>query len=447
MKQLLINKFTLIRNDKDNLTLWMNNLLVLYAFMLPISQTIKATLFTFIVILFALRGELVKILKETWDNKVVRAFVYFFFIYLIGLLWSEDIKEGLYAVKSIKYGLYLIIFYSVVDGRYINRVVTAFILGMFISELTSYGIMLGVMPWRLEFNNILFYAAPSLSDPSPFLNHIHYGVALALAVILIGHKIYYSKNIIVVKLFMSIFILSATVNIFVTGGRTGYITFILLILTLAIFYLKRYAIIAFVFLALVLGVAYNSSNVFKSNVNKTQNSLIRLFSEDADFSTSLGVRVGMYYFGYQVIKENPILGAGTGDSIQAIRDIAPHRYERLREHMSHEHNQFLSTFVKLGIVGLLLFINIFYQIFRFNQEDKELRFIMIFSTLAIAFGILTTQFNLRFFMPLWVVMLAVSMISKEKRTIGFELNEQKIFLQIIAAGFIFSFFRLFNQLL
>jgi len=447
MGSINFNKVKDMFANKDNLTLWMNNLLVIYAFMLPISQTIKASVFTFIIIIFLLRGDVLSSIKETLNNKVVQAFIYFFLIYLLGLLWSEDLKEGIYALKSVKYGLYLIVFYAVVDGRYINRVVTAFLLGMLVSELTSYGMLLGVMPSRLELGDILFYVAPSLSDPSPFLNHIHYGVALALGVILIGHKVYYSKNPLVIKLFMSLFILSATANIFVTGGRTGYITFILLILTLAIFYLKRYAIAALLFLALVLGVAYNSSEVFKSKVIQTQDSVQKLFSKDADFSTSLGVRAGMYYFGYQVVKENPLLGAGTGDSIKAIQDIAPHKYERLREHMSHEHNQFLSTFVKLGVIGLLIFLNIFYQIFRFKQEDKELRFIMIFSTLAIAFGVLTTQFNLRFFMPLWVVMLAVSMISKERRTIAFELDDKKVFLQILAIGAVFSFFRLFNQLL
>ena len=443
---MLINKVKYIIKDKDTLTLWMNNLLVLYSFMLPISQTIKSTIFTLIVGLFLVRGNVLKIIKESLENKIVRAFIYFFLIYVLGLLWSDNISEGLYAVKSIKYGLYLIVFYAIIDGRYINKVIGSFILGMFISELVSYGILLGVMPWRLEIGDVLFYATPNIGDPSPFLNHIHYGVALSFTVILLGQKIYYSKSSLVIKLLMSIFVLSATANIFITGGRTGYITFILLVITLVIFYLKRWALLGLLFLALVLGIAYNSSDVFHSKVIQTQNSIVKLFSKDADFSTSLGVRAGMYYFGAKVIENNPILGAGTGDSIQAIQDIAPHKYTRLREHMSHEHNQFLSTFVKLGIIGLLIFLNIYYQIFKFKQEDKELRFIMVFSTLAIGFGILTTQFNLRFFMPLWVVMLAVTMVSKERRTIMHTLNDKNILFQIIGVGAFFGFFRLFIQL-
>ena len=206
------------RQNKDLITLWMNNLLVLYAFLLPISQTIKSTVFSIIVILFLIRGNVLKFIKESLANPIVRSFVYFFIVYIIGLLWTEDMASGISAVKSIKYGLYLILFYSIVDGRYIDKVIGAFILGMLVSELTSYGMIFGIMPWKLELGNILFYTAYEIGDPSPFLHHIHYGVALALTVMLLGQKIYFSKNNLMMKIFMSIFILTATANIFVTGA-------------------------------------------------------------------------------------------------------------------------------------------------------------------------------------------------------------------------------------
>ena len=202
----VLNQLGLLIKDKDILTLWMNNLLVLYAFMLPFSQTIKSTVFALMVVLFLLRGNIVGAIKESLSNKVVKAFLYFFLIYLMGMFWTDNITEGLSAIKSIKYGLYLILFYVIIDGRYINKIVTAFILGMLVSELVSYGLLLGVMPWRLEIGNILFYATQTIGDPSPFLNHIHYGVALSFTVVLLGQKIYYSQSNLVMKLLMSFFV-------------------------------------------------------------------------------------------------------------------------------------------------------------------------------------------------------------------------------------------------
>ncbi|OHD94665.1 MAG: hypothetical protein A2019_04940 [Sulfurimonas sp. GWF2_37_8] len=433
--------------NKDNLTLWMNNLLVVYAFLLPISQTIKATIFSFIVLLFVVRGDVVKHLKESLSNKVIRAFLYFFLIYVVGMAWTNNITDGFDDINKIKYGLYLIFFYAFIDGRYINKVITAFILGMLVSELTSYGIIFDLLPWKLEIGNVLFYQAYNAHDPSPFLHHIHYGVALAFVVILLGQKIYYSNSGLMMKIFMSIFMLTATANIFVTGGRTGYITFILLMFTLAVLYLKKWALAVIVFVGLVLGIAYNSSALFKNKVEETHHSIDKIFSDEGDFSSSLGQRAGIYYYGSQLIVINPILGVGTGDSMDEIYKLIPEKLTGMMA-MSHEHNQFFSTLVKLGIVGLLVFLNIYYQIFTYKQEDKELKFIMIFATLAIAFGILTTQFNLRFFMPLWVVMLAVTIIDRQRRTIiGIELNDKTQLKQILFAGAAFSVASLLNQLL
>jgi len=49
------------------------------------------------------------------------------------------------------------------------------------------------------------------------------------------------------------------------------------------------------------------SDIFKQKVTQTKKGVSKLFGENADFSTSLGVRAGMYYYGYQVIKKNPVL--------------------------------------------------------------------------------------------------------------------------------------------
>ena len=436
------------RQNKDLITLWMNNLLVLYAFLLPISQTIKSTVFSIIVILFLIRGNVLKFIKESLANPIVRSFVYLFIVYIIGLLWTEDMASGISAVKSIKYGLYLILFYSIVDGRYIDKVIGAFILGMLVSELTSYGMIFGIMPWKLELGNILFYTAYEIGDPSPFLHHIHYGVALALTVMLLGQKIYFSKNNLMMKIFMSIFILTATANIFVTGGRTGYITFVMLMLVLSIVYLKKWAIAALIAVVLVFTIAYNFSSVFHTKVLQTEDSVSKLVSGDKNFNTSLGIRAGIYYYSFDAIKENLLFGVGTGDSMNEILKNAPEEWVANTDSASHEHNQYLSVLVKLGLVGLAVFLNIYYQIFRYKQNEKDLRFIMIFSTLAIAFGILTTQFNLRFFLPLWVVMLAVTLINRDRRTIfNLKLDHKKQLSQIVGVGIVFSLASLLKQLI
>jgi O-antigen ligase len=434
--------------DKDLLTLWLNNLLVVYAFLLPISQTIKATVFSVMFILFILRGNVIKELKMAFLNPVVRAFLYIFIAYAVGLLWTSNLEDGLLWVKNLKYGLYLILFYAIVDGRYIDKVISAFILGMFISELTSYGMQFGIMPWKLEIGKVLFYQSYAIGDPSPFLHHIHYGVALAFTVILLTYKTFFTQGSKVFKFFMSLFIMSATTNIFITGGRTGYVTFFMLVAVLALFYLRKVALQLLIVVILAFTAAYNFSSIFYEKVVQTEQSLKDISQDNSDFNSSLGQRAGIYYYAYDVIKEHPLFGVGTGDSMDEIRKVIPEKWESLKQ-MPHEHNQFLSVLVKLGIVGLLIYLNIFYQIVKYKQqEDKDLRFIMIFVTLAIAFGTLMTQFNLRFFLPLWVVFLAVTLVSRHRRTIGkLELDDKKQLLQIIFLVVLFGGASLLHQLM
>ncbi|NPA66269.1 MAG: O-antigen ligase family protein [Epsilonproteobacteria bacterium] len=431
-------------NDKDLLTLWMNNFLVAYAFLLPISPSFRSTLFIDMVLLFLLRGNIKENLRIAWQNPIIRSFVYLFGIYVIGLLWTDNLKHGLWAVKSIKYGLYLIIFYLIVDGRYISKVLSAFILGMLFSEIISYGMLLGILPWQLDIEGVRIYTAYAIGDPSPFLHHIHYGVALAFVVLLLAQRIIYSNSSKLIKIFMSLFILTATANIFVTGGRTGYLTFIALLLILAFSYLKKYFFQLLIAIPLLFTIAYNTSPIFKEKVIQTEKSFSSLFDHKPDINTSIGQRAAIYYYGFDVFKNNPLLGVGSGDSMDEIKKLVPKEFIGIHA-MPHEHNQFLSTLISLGIVGLLIFLNVYYQIFRYKQEDKELRFIMIFSTLAITFGILTTQFNLRFFMPLWVVMLAVSMISKNRRTIKREIDDKRVFLEVSAIIIAISAIRFFKH--
>jgi O-antigen ligase len=209
-------------------------------------------------------------------------------------------------------------------------------------------------------------------------------------------------------------------------------------------YFRKWLPVVFLFISIILFTAYNISPIVHKKVEQTSASIEKLLQENPNYNSSIGVRAGFYKYGYESVKDNILFGVGTGDSIDEIRKHSPKNWVGRKQ--PHEHNQFLSTFIKLGLVGLLIFLNIFYQIFKYKQEDKELRFIMIFSTLAIAFGILTTQFNLRFFMPLWVVMLSITLIDKNRRTIKKEIDDKKVLLQIIAAGAIFSIFNFISKL-
>lgn len=430
-------KFFELRNNKYMLTLWMNNLIVVYMFFIPITASVTSRIFMAILILFLIRGDIGYYIKEAWQNNVVRAFSYLILVYLVWFIGSDNLKEGLDSFSHIKNVLYLFLFLVVIDGRYIDRILGAFILAMMLSELLSYSMFFGILPWELGISGEYFYKAFAVGDPSPFLHHIHYGVLLAFTVVLLGQKVLYAKEDIRLKAIMLIFTLTASANIFVTGGRTGYITFFPVLALFFFYYHRKLFLPALLGIILFAGIMYENSMLLQKKVGQTIHEIEKISQPSADFNSSLGQRIGFWVYSTEVIKDNFLFGVGTGDSMDEVFARVLPKDEGVKS-IDHEHNQYISIMLQFGLIGLLVFFNVFYQIYKYRPKDENLRFIQLAITLAIAMGITMTMFNLRVFLLLWILMLAVSMTDRDRRTIDGDIQENKTFLkQTIGIGVIF----------
>lgn len=431
------NKFFEIRNDKERLTIWMNNLIVVYMFFIPITASVTSRIFIAILIVFFLRGNVVYYIKEAWSNSVVRAFSYLLMVYLLWFIGSDNLAEGWDSFAHVKNILYLFVFLAIIDGRYINRILGAFIAAMMLSELLSYSIFFGFLPWELGIDGEYFYKSYAVGDPSPFLHHIHYGVLLAFTVVLLAQKVLYAKEDYRLKLIMLFFTLTASANIFVTGGRTGYITFFPLLALFFFYYHRKWIVPALIGLSLFAGIMYHNSDLLQQKVAQTVTEIEKLVQPTADFRSSLGLRVGFWVYSAEVIKDNFFFGVGTGDAMDEVFARVLPQDDEVKS-IAHEHNQYVSILLQFGVVGLAVFLNIFYQIYKYRPKDENLRFIQLAITLAIGMGITMTMFNLRVFLHLWILMLAVSMIDREHRTIQGNIPENRTFLlHVFGIGLVF----------
>lgn len=429
--------FIALKNDKNRLTLWMNNLIVVYMFFIPITASVTSRIFIAILVLFFLRGDIFYYVKEAWKNSVVRAFSYLLLVYLIWFIGSDNVKEGWDSFSHVKNALYLFLFLVVIDGRYIDKIIGAFIFAMMLSELLSYAMFFGVLPWELSIAGEYVYQAYRVGDPSPFLHHIHYGVLLAFTVVLLAQRVLYSQENTRFKIVMALFVVTASINIFITGGRTGYFTFFPLIALFVFYYHRRWILPSIIGTLLFAGIMYQFSPILQKKVHQTQIEVEKLLQADADFRSSLGQRVGFWVYSTKVIEDNFWFGVGTGDGMDEVfARVLPK--DEIVKSINHEHNQYISVMLQFGIIGLLVFLNIFYQIYRCKNNDTNIRFIQLAITVAIGIGITMTIFNLRAFLHLWILMLAVSMIDRQHRTISTDIQDNKTFLtQTIGLGVVF----------
>ncbi|WP_295053502.1 O-antigen ligase family protein [Sulfuricurvum sp.] len=431
------NKFFELRHDKDRLTLWMNNLIVVYMFFIPITASVTSRIFVVILILFLIRGNIAHYIKEAWSNSVVRAFSYLLMVYLIWFIGSDNLKEGWTSFSHVKNALYLFVFLAVIDGRYINRILGAFIVAMMMSEILSYSMFFGLLPWEFSIGGQLLYKAYQVGDPVPFLHHIHYGVLLAFTVVLLSQKVLYVKEDIRLKIIMLFFTITALANIFVTGGRTGYITFFPLLTLFFFYYHRKWILPALVGISLFAGIMYQNSNLLQYKVAQTVMEVEKLVQPTADFGSSLGQRVGFWVYSEEVVRDNFFFGVGTGDSMDEVFARVLPKDEVVKS-IAHEHNQYISIMLQFGLIGLAVFLNIFYQIYKFKSNNQDMRFIQLAITVAIGIGITMTMFNLRVFLHLWILILALTMVPESRQTIQSSIPPVGRFLsQVIGLGVIF----------
>ena len=395
----------------------MNHLLVIYAFLLPISSKAKSQVLIVILLLFLFRRNFWLYLKPSISNPIVQAFIMFFLLYVLWLFGTENLQYANRMISQIKYALLPLLFLSFLDKKFSTYIISAFILGMLYSEIFSYLINFNILPWTVSLFDINIYQAYLKNDPSPFLHHSHYAAALALTVALLANQLLTKTNTVFVKIMATLFMISATVNMSLVGGRIGYIIYIVLLTSLIIIKYKKKAfkplLLLSTLLVLVFTIAYSFSPLFKQRIDYSLQTIEKL-EKNNSVRSSLGNRITIWNYSSDIIKENPLFGVGTGDLMDEVRkNITSAQHQHIKN-MPHTHNQYISILLQFGIIGLFVFLNIFYQIFHFKQLEIYNREVMILTTLTIGLAVTTDIFYIyKFYLPLWVVLVSASIASKE----------------------------------
>ena len=80
-------------------------LLILLAFLLPLTVYGANLIIVIIVLIWLLSGDYASKFRKTINNKILQASIVFFFLHLVGLLWTEDFSWGLHIVHKMWYFL------------------------------------------------------------------------------------------------------------------------------------------------------------------------------------------------------------------------------------------------------------------------------------------------------------------------------------------------------
>ncbi|MGJ0355189.1 O-antigen ligase family protein [Aliarcobacter cryaerophilus] len=394
---------------------WINYFILLYAFCLPISRAGVSLSIVLIFLFWILEADFKRKYFEIKINYFIMAIFVFIIYSLISVLWSSDKIFAIEYVKKYYHFLIIPIIFTSLKKDYIDKVFSAFLLGMLISEITSYGIFFEL--WTKE--------GVSPNDPSPFMDHSNYSTYLAFTVFILMHKIIYTDDF-KWKIAYSIFFLFSTSNLFINGGRTGQFSFLIALCLIGFLNFKNKikATIGFLILATILfSSAYNISPVFKDRFDYFLHD-VEVMINEKDFSNSFSLRVALWISGLEASKHNLIFGSGIGDERENANhilqkfNISNDNFKQDTENSIDFHNMYVQYTVQLGIIGLIIILSIFYFLFKLNIKDKVYKnLLIIFLILYFCHSMLGNSFHINQSMVLFALFSSIFItIQKYEKT-------------------------------
>jgi O-antigen ligase len=297
--------------------------------------------------------------------------IFILYIIIASILSDIPIKEIFHNVKKYWYYLPIFIIYKYIKKEYISYAISSFLLGMFVSELISYGIIFSL--WKVRLG--------TPTNPSMFLHHIQYSIFLSFSSIVLFFNGLNEKDK-KIKIIYFLFFTTITTNLFFNVGRTGYITFLAgMIISLGKLYKLKFKtfIILFLSITAILLLFYEKSPNFNTRVHQGISDVYEL-KEKKNYDTSIGARIALWIAAKNIFTTSPILGVGASEHIHKKDYFArksTNEEFRFLTKIAHFHNSFLEILLQYGIIGLSLFIYILYLISKIPIIEPKIKMFKI----------------------------------------------------------------------
>lgn len=392
---------------------YINYIFVLYAFLVPISRAGIGVTTGLLFILWLFTDDFKQKISYLKSNNVVRYLTFFITFGLLSLLWTDDVGSGINYLRRFWYLLPILVIATSIKKEYIPYAISAFLAGMFLSEVLSYGLFFEL--WTLSHG--------SASDPSPFMNHLQYSMFLAFASLLLLNRFFFETQL-KYKVFYFLYFLLVSSNLFLNGGRTGQVAFAVSIFVVGILNIKNKIIAFLSMLILVISIfntAYQVSPVFESRVDITIKNINATDNKNF-FCSSLGKRLGQWIVATEIFLDNPIAGVGISKNTQTMKKYIDnsHPDKACVKNLPNYHNYYIQMAVKLGAIGLFLYIMIFYSLLKINIKDKQysnlmIIFVTVYSISSLFENMFHQQFSEAIFALFTGIFIAKSREKKDKK--------------------------------
>lgn len=361
-------------------------LAVAYVFLIPFFLDTAKIVVALMIINWLVSGTFVKKYKRLLQP-IPLIFIGFYVVNLLGLIYTEDLQQGLAKVetKLLLFVFPLLLFtFGQFSKKQIRTILLSFVLGVFTASLIFF------------FHAIYFHPSIAVAFSKSFhWTHImgyhraftSLQMAMSFFVVLYYFIEEYSDSKFGKKTVVFTYLLYSFVFVFLMSSRMEIIALsvVFLIAIIVYFYIQQkilkgvgYALIA----SLLIGVIAVSIPGAKHRLSHTIESIFKPKTEKQR-KTGGDIRPIIWASAVEIIRENPLIGIGTGDVQLELNEkyIKNGAVNALKSNLT-VHNQFIQMTVSFGVVGLLAFLGI--TIFPFFLAIKKRKYLyLIFLALFI----------------------------------------------------------------
>lgn len=338
-----------------------NILFILLGFTFPLSISISSILIILLAILLLfqedIRGKIKKVISSKWMISILALL----FLYYISPLFFGFFTDTSWVLKRVSLLLILPILYSFsFSQKTINLSVFAFLSSMFLSSVIALADNFEI----IQFTKNWTWSA--------FLQYTEHNVFLVIALLLSFYTLFRVKLSLFNRNILLVFILTFLFSLFTEGGKAGQLVFIISIILFFIFHFKDKRTLMFfsvlsVFIFSV--VIYHSSPIVKKRFTHEIKSIR---------SAEPSFRNNLFIYSVDLIQENPIIGYGTGSFSDVFKEVNKSTKRTVDYNHKTPHNNYLYIWFELGIIGLIVFMFIFYFQIKELLQKKDALFRVLF---------------------------------------------------------------------
>jgi O-antigen ligase len=332
-------------------------------FLLPVYGRLIPSIIAVMMLNWLIDGRFIKIFPQIFKDPRRRwtfSFSLIYLLYLAGLLYSRNFQYGWFDLE-IKLSLFLfpLLFStlddSVFDQAKIKVICKMFVLGCFTGSII---LLIHALFSKLLYNTEDSFVYSNLSwsfHPSYLAAYLTFAIAIIADFVIIN----YNKMTVQAKAGLMILVLFFFAIVFLLSSKAGIGSLILIIVLYILFVMFRKKMLKLGIGLIIISTFcfYAAFNLFPYVLMRiTKASIVNTLNENSmqNDTSSTPERLVIWKTSWEIIKQHFIFGVGTGDvKDELLKKYKEKNLQALFEHRLNTHNQYLETFIALGIIGFL----------------------------------------------------------------------------------------------